>query len=70
MPTSGPRGVSAGKKPLSVEPFPRGKGCRIRSGPLLKMLPMERRKTMLRLGVVSLVPWPIFRPPSSIPAAA
>ena len=60
MPTSGPGGVSAEKKPLSVEPFPRGKGCRIRSGPLLKMLPMERRKTMLRLGVVSPVPRPIF----------
>lgn len=68
MPTSGPGGVSAEKKPLSVAPFPRGKGCRIRFGPLLKMLPMERRKTMLRLCVVSPVPRTIFHSPASIPA--
>ena len=60
MPTSSPGGGFRREKPLSVEPFPRGKSCRIRSGPLLKMLPMERRKTMLRLGVVSPVPRPIF----------
>lgn len=60
MPTSGPGGVSAGKSLFRWRPFPRGKGCRIRSGPLLKMLPMERRKTMLRLCVVSPVPRPSF----------
>ena len=64
-----PRWGFRSERPLPVEPFPRGKGCRIRSGPLLKMLPMERRKTMLRLCVVSPVPRLIFRPPSSIPAA-
>ena len=40
-----PRGVF----PAGVSPdgdAPREKGCRIRSGPFLEMLPMKRRKTM------------------------
>ena len=44
MPTSCPEGVFP-RRGLRKWP-PREKGCRIRSGPFGKMLPMKRRKTM------------------------
>lgn len=45
MPTSCPKGFSRGEASTDGD-APREKGCRIRSGPFGKMLPMKRRKTM------------------------
>lgn len=45
MPTSCPEGFSPGEVSADGD-APREKGCRIRSGPFLEMLPMKRRKTM------------------------
>ena len=45
MPTSCPEGFSRGEASADGD-APREKGCRIRSGPFGKMLPMKRRKIM------------------------